>query len=51
MNADVAATLEEAKQAPAPLRGLTDEDAAQRLREFGPNDPVPVGVETSSSTY
>jgi hypothetical protein len=39
MNADVAATMEEATQ--APLRGLIDEEAAQRLREFGPNDGPP----------
>src|SRR5713226_10252670 len=41
MNADVAVTREETRQAPAPLRGFTDEQAAQRLREFGPNDPAP----------
>jgi len=41
MNADVAATMERVKQVPAPPRGLTDEEAAQRLREFGPNDPAP----------
>lgn len=39
MNVNVAPTTEGAR--PAPLRGLTDEEAAQRLREFGPNDPAP----------
>jgi Mg2+-importing ATPase len=38
MNVDVAATVE---QAPAALRGLTDEEAGCRLRDFGPNDPTP----------
>jgi Mg2+-importing ATPase len=41
MNADVAETSEETRQAPAPLCGLTEEEAARRLREFGPNDPAP----------
>jgi Mg2+-importing ATPase len=38
MNVDVAATVE---QAPAALRGLTNEEAGCRLRDFGPNDPTP----------
>jgi Mg2+-importing ATPase len=41
MNIDVAATSEETRQARAPLCGLTEEEAARRLREFGPNDPAP----------
>jgi Mg2+-importing ATPase len=38
MNVDVAATVE---QAPAALRGLTNEEAGYRLRDSGPNDPTP----------
>jgi P-type Mg2+ transporter len=41
MNVDVALGREGAIQAPPPLRGLTNEEAAQRLRDFGPNDPAP----------
>jgi Mg2+-importing ATPase len=41
MNADVAVTREETRKAPAALSGLTEEEAARRLREFGPNDPAP----------
>ena len=38
MNVDVMATV---GQAPAALCGLTNEEAARRLRDFGPNDPTP----------
>lgn len=41
MNADAAVTSEETRQARAELSGLTEEEAARRLHEFGPNDPVP----------
>ena len=41
MNARVAVTSEETRQAPRPLCGLTEEEAARLLREFGPNDPAP----------
>jgi P-type Mg2+ transporter len=41
MNVDAAATMGMATHAPEPVRGLTEEEAAERLREFGPNDPAP----------
>ena len=41
MSAQAATTIERAVKAPALLQGLTEEEAARRLREFGPNDPTP----------
>ena len=41
MSAQAATTIERAVKAPALLQGLTEEKAARRLREFGPNDPTP----------
>src|SRR6516164_9530552 len=41
MSAQAATTTEGAAQEPALLQGLTEEEAARRLKEFGPNDPTP----------
>ena len=41
MNAECVATTEEPKQAAAPFCGLTEAEARERLRKFGPNDPAP----------
>ena len=41
MSAQAATTIERAAQEPALLQGLTEEEAARRLKEFGPNDPTP----------
>src|SRR5579872_107051 len=41
MNADVAVTSEESDRPPISFFGLSEEEAARRLREFGPNDPAP----------
>ena len=41
MEAGVTVTMEGATRAPASVSGLTQEQASQRLREFGPNDPSP----------
>ena len=41
MSAQAATTMERAAQEPALLQGLSEEEAARRLAEFGPNDPAP----------
>ena len=41
MNAQGTMTMEQVRHSPVPLQGLTEEEAARRLREFGPNDPAP----------
>ena len=41
MEAGVTVTMEGATRAPASVSGLTQAEASERLREFGPNDPSP----------
>jgi Mg2+-importing ATPase len=41
LSAKAGMTIEEATQEPAPFQGLSEDEAARRLMEFGPNDPTP----------
>jgi Mg2+-importing ATPase len=40
-DAQATATIERSTEEPMPRLGLTEDEAARRLREAGPNDPVP----------